>query len=246
MSCQFSHLDGSYVLGALSPTERLEFEQHMAGCEECSRAVRDLAGLPGLLARVDPDVLENPPVEEPVPDTLLPALSRQVRRTRRRRGLVTAGLAAAGVVIVVGAVATVSGLIDDDTPSASPGTGSSTGSTTGSTTGPSVKEPAAQAMTTLGHAPVRASVSLAPVAWGTRLDLTCTYAPGHEAYRMPKSVTYALVVRTRDGHLEQVGTWRSTRGRTMKFSAGTSATQRDIRSVEVTTLAGRPVLRLGA
>jgi putative zinc finger protein len=242
MSCEFTHLDGSYVLGALSPNERLEFEQHLAGCEECSRAVRDLAGLPGLLARVDPEVLENPPVEEPVPETLLPALSRQVRRTRRRRGLVTAGLAAAGVAIVVGAVAAVSGLAGDGTPAAGP----DTRSTTTATTGPSLTPPPERAMTTIGHAPVRASVSLAPVAWGTRLDLTCTYAPGHEGYHLPKSVTYALVVRTRDGRLEQIGTWRSTRGRTMRFSAGTSAMQRDIKSVEVTTLAGRPVLRLGA
>jgi hypothetical protein len=242
MTCDFTHLDGSYVLGALSPTERLEFEQHMAGCEECARSVRELAGLPGLLARVDPDVLENPPVQEPVPDTLLPALSRQVRRTRRRRGLVTAGLAAAAVAIVVGGAAVVSRMVTGDTPAASPGIGSATGTTIG----PSATEAPERVMTTLGKAPVRATLAVAPVAWGTRLDLTCTYGPGHENYHLPKSVTYALVVRTRDGRLEQVGTWRSTRGRTMKFSGGTSEPQSDIASVEVTTVSGRPVLRLGA
>ena len=245
MTCDFTHLDGSYVLGALSPAERLEFEQHMAGCVECARAVRELAGLPGLLARVDPDVLENPPVQEPVPDTLLPALSRQVRRTTRRRGLVTAGLAAAVVAIVVSGAAVVSRLVTDDTPSASPGTGATT-ATAGPSPGSSATEAPARAMATLGKAPVRASLAVASVAWGTRLDLTCTYAPGHENYHLPKSVTYALVVRTRDGRLEQVGTWRSTRGRTMKFSGGTSAPQSDIASVEVTTVSGRPVLRLGA
>ena len=36
--------------------------------------MRELAGLPGLLARVDPDVLESAPHVEPVPETLLPAL----------------------------------------------------------------------------------------------------------------------------------------------------------------------------
>ncbi len=96
-ACEFAHLDGSYVLGALSPAERLEFEHHLAGCEECSRSVRELAGLPGLLARVDGDVLEQPVADEPLPDTLLPALSREVGRSGRRRGLLLAGLAAATV-----------------------------------------------------------------------------------------------------------------------------------------------------
>ena len=37
MSCEFAHQDGAYVLGALSPAERREFEQHLAGCDECAR-----------------------------------------------------------------------------------------------------------------------------------------------------------------------------------------------------------------
>jgi len=58
MSCEHSHLDGAYVLGALSPGERQEFERHLLGCEECSRSVRELAGLPGLLALVEAEDLE--------------------------------------------------------------------------------------------------------------------------------------------------------------------------------------------
>ena len=30
MTCEHAHLDGSYVLGALSPAERQRFEQHLA------------------------------------------------------------------------------------------------------------------------------------------------------------------------------------------------------------------------
>src|SRR6185369_17388765 len=49
---------------------------------------------------------------------------------------------------------------------------------------------------------------------GPRLDLTCTYAPTGYQGHLPRRVTYALFVRTRDGRTEQVGTWRSLEGRT--------------------------------
>ena len=77
--------------------------------------MRELAGLPGLLGRVDARVLEQPPADEPVPDTLLPALSREVVRSGRRRTLAAAGLAAAVVAVVaVGAPVVVNQLDQDD------------------------------------------------------------------------------------------------------------------------------------
>jgi hypothetical protein len=47
--------DAAYVLGSLSSTERLEYEEHLAQCPRCSAAVAELAGLPGLLASLTPD-----------------------------------------------------------------------------------------------------------------------------------------------------------------------------------------------
>ena len=55
-----------------------------------SRSVRELAGLPGLLARIDPAVLESPPADEPLPARVLPSLMGEVRRSRRRRTFATA------------------------------------------------------------------------------------------------------------------------------------------------------------
>ena len=43
------------MLGALSPSERREFKEHLAGCPSCQAAVSELAGLPGLLAQVSPE-----------------------------------------------------------------------------------------------------------------------------------------------------------------------------------------------
>jgi anti-sigma factor RsiW len=42
--------DASYVLGMLSPDERRQFEQHLAGCAACQASVAELAGLPGVLS----------------------------------------------------------------------------------------------------------------------------------------------------------------------------------------------------
>ncbi|NUR06112.1 MAG: zf-HC2 domain-containing protein [Nocardioidaceae bacterium] len=232
MSCPYSHLDGAYVLGSLSPAERLEFEQHLTGCRECARNVRELAGLPGLLKRVDADVLEDPVDQPPVPDTLLPRLLRDVRRSGRRRLFVTAGVAAAAAAAVVTAPFVVTQMVGDGAPEAGPSTSQT-------------PTPVALRMTPVGDVPARASLAFQSVTWGTKLDLTCTYEPPQEmGTSMPDEVTYKLVVHTRDGHTEQVGTWRSPRGETMRLTAATASRRADISSVEVRTADGLPVLAL--
>ncbi|MCW2796831.1 zf-HC2 domain-containing protein [Nocardioides sp.] len=231
--CQYAHLDGSYVLGALAPAERQEFERHLAGCADCAGAVRELAGLPGLLARVDPDVLTGPPTEVPVPETLLPALVQHVRRNQRRRTLVTAGLAAAVAAIAVGSV-TITGVLDgDQAPGASQ-----------ASPGASATAPVGRTMVAVGQKSVGASLALESVAWGTRLDLVCSYEAGAGWDEPAHAPTYSLVVRTRDGRTQQVATWRALPGRTMTLTAATSASRADIASVEVRTADGHPVLEL--
>jgi hypothetical protein len=232
MTCEYAELDGAYVLGSLSPAERQEFERHMATCEACATSVRELAGLPGLLARVDPVILEPAPVAEPVPATLLPSLVREVGRVRRRRVFAAVGVAAAAAVAV--GVMLVSGIGGDTPPVASPAPAN-----------PSVAAPAGLSMLPVGHAPVTGSLAFTPVGWGTKLDLTCAYQPDWAGYEsLPKTATYALFVVTRDGGAQQVGTWQAIGGKTMHFSAGTAAREGDIAAVEVRTKDGRPVLRL--
>ena len=236
MSCELAHLDGAYVLGALSPTERLRFEAHLAGCAECGRSVRELAGMPGLLAQVDVADIEVPVVDAPVPPTLLPSLVREVRGAQRRRSVVTAAVAAA-VAAALAAVAVGSFALDRrdgrspvavPAPSATASTGA-----------------VERAMSPVGATAVRASVAMTSVPWGTRLDLTCSYATDSGGYDSPVGTTaYALVVRTRDGGVEQVGTWRPLPGRTMHLSAGTATRRDDITAVEMRTAAGRVVMRL--
>lgn len=237
MSCRFAHDDGAYVLGALSPGERLEFERHLARCEECTRTVGELAGLPGLLGRVDPAVVEDSVVDEPPPATLLPALSREVRRVRRRRTSLAVGLAAAAVVAAVVAVAAAQLGGEETTAPAPPGVSPTVSEPTGA-------EPVTLTMRPVGEVPVRATVSLEPVGWGTRLGLSCTYDPESVDYNLPPAVDYTLVVLMRDGRVEQVGSWRSVAGRAIQFTAGTAASAEDVASVEVRTVDGRVVLTL--
>ena len=99
-------------------------------------------------------------------------------------------------------------------------------------------------MTPVGEVPVRASVAMESVTWGTRLDLTCTYDPASVEAELPEAVDYTLFVSTRDGHTEQVGSWRAVGGKAMHLSAATAATHREIASVEVRTLDGRVLLSL--
>lgn len=219
MSCFYAHHDGAYVLGALAPGERRDYEAHLAECPSCAAAVRELAGLPGLLDRVDPQVLEAPP-DDP-PDTLLPALVAEVRRTRRRRTGRRLALAAAAALLVGGAAGGVEVALHD-TPASAPA--------------------AARPMTPLVQSPVHATLAFEAVPWGTRLSLSCTYdAPAGYA---TGPASYALVVHTRDGHTEQVATWHAVPGRTMQLAAATAANRADIASVELRTADGHPVLRL--
>ena len=197
------------------------------------RGVRELAGLPGLLGRVKESVVEHPPEDEPVPHTLLPALSRELGRARRRRTVAAVGLVAA---VAAGVVPVAVSQLGDD--------GGSPPTVTEVSSPPAGVEP--QPMEPLGEVPVQASVTLEQVTWGTRLGLTCTYDRGSVEYELPPAVDYTLFVRTRDGHTEQVGSWRSVSGKTMRLSAATAVDREEIASVEVRTPGGRVVLKLTA
>lgn len=235
MSCQFAHFDGSYVLGALSPADRQEFEQHVNECPQCAQSVRELAGLPGLLSRLDAEILESAPRNGPVPEALLHSVVREARRTQRRRAFVTAAVAtaAAVTVAVIGSQA-VTGMLD--------GAGRPAAGTQPSAT---VSNPVGQAMVRVGQGPVQASLAFESVPWGTRLDLTCSYAsPESDRYEQPHPAMYALIIRTRDGRTEQVATWRAVTGRTMRLSAATAASRTDIALAEVRAANGEAILRL--
>ena len=231
-SCGHDHEDGAYVLGALSPEDRVAFERHLPGCPECARSVRELAGLPGLLARVPIEILDPDKLPTPVPDTLLPALVRRVRRSQRRRAWITGGLVAAAATIAIGAVA-VTNLGDDDTQS-----------TAQPSAGPTTAAPVE--LRAIGTDSVSGWLSMTQVGWGTRLDLTCSYGDGDSGdWQDPKWSTYMMYVQTSDGRVEQVASWKVLPGKEMHLEAATAADVDDISDIQVRTASGATVLELG-
>jgi hypothetical protein len=222
-SCGHEHEDGAYVLGALSPEDRVAFERHLPGCEDCARSVRELAGLPGLLARVPVEIVDPDQEPLPVPETLLPSLVRQVRQRQRRRTWITSGLVAAAAAVAIGAVgvSTLGG--DDNSPPQAV---------------PTVSAPPTTAapvqLQAIGTEPISGWLSMTPVGWGTRLDLTCSYADeGSDVYHDQAPPTYTMFVTRADGSTEQVASWKALPGKTMHLSAATAATTDAITDVEV-------------
>ncbi|MEZ5194170.1 MAG: zf-HC2 domain-containing protein [Nocardioides sp.] len=216
----FAHDDAAYVLGALSPDARRAYEEHLGQCTDCARAVRDLAGLPGLLARVDEAVFLGAGEVLPVPDTMLPRLLSRVRRQRRRmRVRMVAGLVAAAA-----AVAVLAGLV---------------GARLG---GP---EPAATTqpvtMTPVGQHALQATLTLQQVAWGTKMHLSCSEED--EPAGAEENQAYALVVRRAGGEAQQIATWRGLPGRTTELDAATALDPDQIARVDVVLVGtGRRVL----
>ena len=216
---RFAQLDAAYVLGALAPEERHEYEQHLRTCADCAQAVQEVAALPGLLAKVPQNEVAG--TTEPVPDSLLPALAGAVRRerTRTRRTALVLAAASAAVVGAVGWGVTVA----QQPPTA----------------------PLGVAMSQVAATPVRVDARLEPVAWGTRITLTCWYRDdaGSTTYGSAAYPRYALVVVDRSGHTQQVATWRAVDGRS-SVGASTAWNKADIARLEVRTSTGVPVLRL--
>ena len=96
----------------------------------------------------------------------------------------------------------------------------------------------------VGDVPLKASVTLESVTWGTRLGLTSTYDRNAMDHRLPPSMDYTLCVRTWDGHLEKVGSWKSVSGMEMQISGATAARREEISWILVRAPDGRVVLRL--
>lgn len=226
----FRDQDAAYVLGALSSDERRAFERHLAQCSECATSVRELAGLPGLLATVPRTVAESERVGPP-PATLLPSLVRRVRRETVRRRWRT-GLAAAGVAALLGLGGLALASRDTGAPQ------------TTSTPIPTASVAARSMTPVVGASDVHASVALVGVAWGTRVEVTCSYDEADGYAAGPADAAYVLVVRDRTGHEEEVAHWRALPGRTMRLTGASAFSVGEISTVEIISSAGQRLLEL--
>jgi hypothetical protein len=217
MTCPHRYDVGVYVLGALEPAEREAFEAHLPGCTECPRSLGEVAGLPGLLARVpDPDQTASVP---PEPPDLLDGVLARVRR-RRRAAQVLAAVAV--VVALVG--------------------GGAVGATLLAGPPAAARE---LALPPVGASETSGLAGLTPKAWGTEIDLSCLYH-GAERAPAPADATrttYVLVVRGPDGREQQIARWSPPPGQDVVVTAATDLTPDRVRGLEVRTDDGATVMR---
>lgn len=222
MTDQFSTYDAAYLLGALTPADRSEYEEHLAECEQCRQSVHQLAGMPGLLAALTPEQARATGEAAPdVPETLLPRLMAEVQRTRFRRRMTTAlvGVAAAAVFAIV----FVAGMLT--TPS---GNGNHNDIGSG---------PLALTMTPVSDSvPISATAELDDKAWGTQIVVRCVYRrpPGGGPYPGGATeYTYTMVVTDRSGGRERVASWEAKPGAPIVVDGSTSLPSSQIASIQV-------------
>jgi hypothetical protein len=107
---------GVYVLGAIDPAERAMVDAHVATCRDCRDELAGLAGLPALLARVNPDELSRidaeagqPPRQAETPRELISTVhdlaAARRRRVRWRYGSVAAAVVGLAAGVLGGVVA---------------------------------------------------------------------------------------------------------------------------------------------
>jgi hypothetical protein len=214
----FMHYDAAYVLGALTTSERREFEAHLSGCRACTAAVGELAGLPGLLASVPVDVVESisEKPEDP-PASLLPRMLARAQRRRRLMWVAVAGVAAAVIaafVVVVMVTARPAATIQ------------------------TAGVPVTLAATPSGTNALTANAHLISVGWGTRIDLKCTYddGPGWDSH------VYVMTVTNKSGSVESVASWTALPGKTANLTGSTATRLGDIAALDVRDTAGDVLL----
>jgi Putative zinc-finger len=215
----FEYDDAPYVLGALDERDRVAFEQHLRGCGACSERVRTLRRMPAALGALTPQQAEQEfgaGADAAPPDSLLPRLLTQARRERRRRRWYVTTLAAAAACLLV---ATVLLATLRSSPASTP-----------------AGHPVA--MQPVAASAITATADVRSVAWGTRIELHCTYDAAY-----PGGSTYQLVVEDRNGQRDTLGSWALVPGRQTTYTAGTAVPVSQIREVVVTDAEG-PVLQL--
>lgn len=212
---RYSAWDAAYVLGALSPIERREFEEHLAGCPTCQAAVSELAGLPGLLAQVAPDdaallaVAPADVIDSELPPNLVSKVIK-TRQSRRRRLVLTVAGAVAALAVIIGGVAVVTGL---------------------SPLGPN--SPLRVAFSPVAPTGMTALADVTPVNNGTDIKMECVYGADNEPKAGAGYAEYSIFVVDRTGRGEQIKQWPSKPNRQMRPGGHTTWRLSQIDRLEV-------------
>ena len=189
---------GVYVLGAIDPAERGLVDAHLVTCRDCRDELAGLAGLPALLARVNPDEISricaddtvSPVASDEPPEELLGTVLGLAEARRRRNRWRYLSAAAAVVAIAAGLFAGLSSAnsttVTHTLVVGGPGTGSwDSASATDHATG------------------VTATVAYSKQLWGNAFQVLVD--------RIPAGTTCQLWVVHPDGSWTQAAAWTTAR-----------------------------------
>lgn len=212
----FDDWDAAYVLGALSMDERRDFERHLSSCATCSTSVAELAGIPGILSKINTDsalALINAPIdaeESQLEPDLVQNLARLVAQHQskvRRRYTIGMSMAAAALIVI----------------DILAGNGLSSTAPTGTVI----------AMTQVQPNVMTASLRVTDKSWGTRFDWNCNYVGAWSARY--SSVIYNLVITDTSGKEYTIATWSSPQPTVIGLTATSNFHITQIRTVEIRT-----------
>ncbi len=221
----FKDWDASYVLGALSPEERKEYESHLAHCSNCSNAVAAFAGLPGILGKVDlqtailirdglsDEASANSATDYLFTQKLVKRANLERRQTRIRQSM---ALVAASLVLILIGVTTGVALHSSNA-------NSSQSSNLG---GRSIR------VTNLQPQIMTATFRVTSKAWGTRFDWNCKYASG--VSNLYSSTRYDLIVTDQSGKRSVIATWGASGTKATGLAATSALPLSNIKSIAIT------------
>jgi hypothetical protein len=185
---------GVYVLGAIDPAERALVDAHLPTCRDCRDELAGLAGLPALLARVNPDEVSRIRADDTVrastddrPPAELLGTVLDLAAARRRRNRWRFAAAAAAVVAIAG------GLFG----------GLSSAGNTRTLTVPLSAGPWETVHATSEITGATASVAYSHELWGDAFEVLVD--------RIPVGTTCQLWVVHPDGTRTQVAAWTTAR-----------------------------------
>lgn len=209
---------GVYVLGAIEPGERGLVDAHLVTCRDCRDELAGLAGLPALLARVNPDEISRiraddtvRPASDDPPEELLGTVLglAEARRRRNRWRYLSAAAAVAAIAggLFAGLSSATSTTITKTVPVGFPN-------------GPAAWDTAVATNAATG---VTATVAYADQLWGESFQVLVDH--------IPAGTTCQLTVVHPDGTRTVVAAWTTSRdegkvwyGGSMPSSAGSIST----------------------
>ena len=215
---------GVYVLGAIDPAERSLVDAHLVTCRDCRDELAGLAGLPALLARVNPDEISRIRADDTVragsyagaddrpPGELIGTVLDLAEARRRRTRWRFLAAAAAVVAIAGGLFGGLSSITTTRTvpiPAAAPGTNWETVEATSSVTGAS------------------ASVAYSHELWGDAFQVLVD--------NIPVGTTCQLWVVHPNGTRTQVASWTTAKDEgNVWYSGSMAATAQPISKFQIT------------